>query len=120
MIFVCFHIYIYTADRPADTLEKQCTGSYTKQLLEVSQSNQLEAHCSEVHCFTTKKNANKPIKLHLLNSEISQIYAKSLLGGYSVSSSNYAFFTGLDVKDSLKNMEQRQIIYADANRLVCL
>ena len=64
------------------------------------------------------KNANKPIKLHLLNSEISQIYAKSLLGGYSVSSSNYAFFTGLDVKDSLKNMEQRQIIYADANRLV--
>ena len=62
------------------------------------------------------KNQNKPIKLELLNSEMHEIFSRSLLGGFSISSSTYAFFTGLNVKDNLENKEQRQCLYSDANR----
>ena len=57
------------------------------------------------------------MKLLLLNSEISELFNKSLLGGFSISASNYAFFTGFNVKDNLENNEQRQCIYSDANSL---
>ena len=66
------------------------------------------------------KNPSKPIKLELLDSEIHYLFSQSLLGGFSISSSTYAFFTGFNVKDNLENKEQRQCIYSDANRQVVI